>query len=269
MKIIIGSSTFGNYHRQNIAVDSWKHLANEFDCVECVDIQLKGEASHDYGIPSLTALDRHSGDFILDSKRRLPFVNDVLKVILTMDCDYFIYVNSDVIINGNLIKHIMNNEPGSFACSRLDIQHIDSFSQVLDKKVTPVRYEIAGFDAFIFKRSWMQDNIDLFQDYLIGQPHWDQSYATIIKIFGGNEPFGNNYPPFCFHIKHEMTWQLGMSVERAFNCECSKRPLDSLSISIFNDYLDRVLIKRQPYGTFINPVENEGELELDFFSKYL
>ena len=107
MKIVIGTNTFGSYHRQDVAVDSWKHLASKFDCVDVIDVQLVGQSSHDYGIPAVTALKRHSGDLVPGSDKKLPVVSDILKVLGEHECDYFIYVNSDVIINSNLIKYII------------------------------------------------------------------------------------------------------------------------------------------------------------------
>lgn len=270
-KIVIGTNTHGDYRRQNIAVDSLKHLKDTFDCVDVVDMQLKGEPSKMYyDISSITCLDRHSGSTVTGSTKKLPYINDVINVLAEFDCDYFIYTNSDVIVNSNLIRHLIKDNPNSFACSRLDIHEpAGGFNDILDKNIKPCRYEIAGFDVFVFKKSWFIDNANLFQDYLIGQPHWDQAYATILKLFGGNECFGNNYPPFCFHIRHEMTWQLNMTPEREFNRVCSERPVDRLAIKIFNNYLEDVLVRRQPLGAFMHPVENERELERSFFSRYI
>lgn len=269
--IVIGTSTHGDCSRQDVAIDSLHHLSEIFQCVEVVDLQLQGEPSQQhYDISSLTCMFRHSGMTVDNSNKKLPYVNDAINVLSTFDCDYFIYVNSDVIVNSNLIRYIVNHDPGSFACSRLDIEEpVNGFSDVLNKNIKPIRYEIAGFDVFVFKKSWFVDHSEMFQDYLVGQPHWDQVYATIIKIFGGNVPFGNNYPPFCFHIKHGMTWQKTMSPERMFNQTCSKRPLDQLAMQIFNDYLNTILTNRQPYGSFMQPLDNEREIEGEFFSKYI
>jgi len=269
MKIVIGTNTFGKYHRQNVAVESWHHLRDTFNCVSLHDVQFRNEPNTCYDIDQMCVLERSSDQYIDDGVKRLPFINDAIEALSTIESDYFVYVNSDVVINTNLIKHIMKKQPNSFACSRVDTYPIKSFQQVLDKKIKQARYEIAGFDVFVFKRDWYLQNKNLFGDYLIGQPHWDQTYATILKIFGGGEPFGNNYPPFCFHERHEMTWQLGMSLEREFNSNCSKRPLDRLLGKIFHDYLDRVLVKRQPYGAFVTPVDNERQLEKEFFNRYI
>jgi len=39
MKIVIGTNTFGKYHRQDVAVESWKHLSD----VKLVNVQFEDE----------------------------------------------------------------------------------------------------------------------------------------------------------------------------------------------------------------------------------
>lgn len=267
MKIIIGTNTFGNYHRQNVAIDSLVHLKKTFD-LQLFDVQFEGNTQHDNRLETLNTLSRSSLDHTTGSKQ-LPFVNDIFNVLCDQDCDYFIFCNSDVIVNGNLIKHIKEHKPHAMACSRLDIKHIDSFDDVLKKQIKPVRYEIAGFDCFIFSKVWYLEKKQLFRDYLVGQPCWDQVYATIIKLYGGNHSFGNQYPPFCFHIHHEPTWQNKSTPEKQFNMTQKNHHFDSLLCKIFDIYLKSVLIKRQPYGLFLTPVKNETDIEQQFFDNYI
>ena len=42
MNILLGANTFGNYHRQNVAVDSWIHLRKKHGVKLC-NIQFKDE----------------------------------------------------------------------------------------------------------------------------------------------------------------------------------------------------------------------------------
>jgi len=270
MKIVIGSNTFGKYHRQDVAVDSWKYLQSNFD-VDVYDIQFADEKStfeNPYDLHTIHDLKRSSKSILSKSKKKLPFVNDIISCLSNIDCDYFIFTNSDVIINNNLIKFIQNNKPVAFGCSRLDIQDVKSFQDILDKKVTPVRYEIAGFDTFVFKKKWYLDHVDLFRDYLLSMPVWDQVYTTLMKIYGNNDLFGNNYPPYCFHIHHEMNWQQTDSMEKEFNINSNRGShMDRLMCKIFDTYLQSVLIKRQPWGAFITPVKAEEVVEKEFFNK--
>jgi hypothetical protein len=274
-KIIIGSNTYGEYHRQNVATDSWIYLS-KIRNVEVVDVQFKDEekefATH-YAIPTLFDLERSSLDIVAGSKK-LPFISDILNSIYQeakkRGANHFIYTNSDVIINENLIKYISAENPTAVACSRLDIQHVKDFQQILDKKVTPVRYEIAGFDTFVFKTEWYENNSHLFADYLMGMPWWDQVYAAIMKIYGNNDPLGNNFPPYCFHIHHDTTWQNDKSLEREYNGDlCENSEFDRLLFKVFDNYLSSVLTKRQPYGSFMTPVNNEVDIEKKFWQSFI
>lgn len=264
--IALGSNIYGNNHRQDVAIDSWLHLNNKHD-VQLYNVQPAENPVINDRIQTLDVLSRHSGH-VTDGNKELPFVNDIFNALASVDCDYFIYCNSDVIVNSNLIKHIKQNEPACVACSRLDIHDIDSFDRVLNKQITPVRYEIAGFDAFVFSKKWYNQHMELFRDYLIGQPCWDQVYATIIKIYGDGVEFSNKLPPHCFHIHHEQTWQLEDTPEKQFNKKQSQHYFDRLLCKIFDTYLKSVLINRQPMGLFITPIDNEKQIESNFFNKF-
>ena len=137
MKILIGTNTFGNYHRQNVAVDSWKFLKEKFhDQIDIIDIQFADEKNifkNNYNLDVKFDLTRSSLDILNNAKKKLPFVNDIFDAIsnyISSDEDYFIFTNSDVIINSNLINYINDNKPECFACSRLDIQNISSYQNI-------------------------------------------------------------------------------------------------------------------------------------------
>lgn len=268
MKIVIGTNTYGKYHRQDVAVDSLRHLSTLHD-IPIVNVQLREDKDvlpvH-YDVDYMFELERCSKDLVPESTKRLPVMSDIMSVLSRMDCDYFVYVNSDVVLNNNLIKYIKTESPDSFASSRLDIEPLDSFQQVLDKNVTPIRYEIAGFDVFVFKKSWYVDNVNLFDDFLMGQPCWDQCYAMMFKLFGGGHVLGNVYPPYCFHVMHEPTWQVNQNTpECIHNYKLADNSLNKPVCEMFNKYISDTLVKRQPYGRFLYPLQNEREIEEEFF----
>jgi hypothetical protein len=267
MNILIGTNTHGRYTRQDIALASYKHLAEQYDC-EVVDVQFTDHTEQLYDVRTLPVLNRSSKD-VTDGDKRLPFVNDILNVLATREYDYFIYVNSDVILTNSIIKRIINEQPDCFACSRVDIQPVSTFQQIVDKQVEPIRYEIAGFDAFVFKTDWFRDNSHMFNDYLVGQPCWDQVYATIMRVFGSSR-FANQFPPCCFHVKHDPTWQLdSKSPEQKFNhASVELNPVDRMAFKMFDNYLRGVLIHRKQPGLFMTPVDNEQQIEQQYFDKY-
>ena len=110
----------------------------------------------------------------------------------------------------------------------------------------------------------------MFNDYFVGQPCWDQVYATIMRVFGGSN-FANQLPPCCFHVKHDPTWQLDSnSPEQKFNHKSVEiNPVDRIAFKMFDNYLRGVLIRRKQPGLFMTPVTNEQQIEQQYFGDYL
>ena len=275
MKIVIGCSTHGTGDRQKIAIDSWKQLEKKFNDVSIVNVQFNDgttllDQAHNIkirGLNTIYTLTR-SSEQIKGSTRKLPYINDILNSLSQQDCDYFIFTNSDIIINPNLIRYIQNKQPSAFACSRMDINPIQSFDDVLNKKIIPQRTEIAGFDTFVFNTNWFKKHSHLFNDYLVGMPLWDQVYAMIMKLFGKNDEFGNKNPPFCFHIKHPIQWGDSNAVERIHNHSILEdNALDLHMWRLFDKYLTQELMRRTPAGVFISPLKDESIFEERYFFK--
>lgn len=273
MKILLTTNTFGSYKRQDIAIQSYKKLLEEFpDILSFFDIQFRDEKetfNNVYGLDVTFSLKRSSLDIIDDAEKKLPLVNDLFCVAADLAEDYFIFTNSDVIINKNLIEYIIKNKPECFACSRLDIE--DNFTDLseLKEKIKPVRWEIAGFDTFIFRKEWFLKYKHLFNDYFLGKPEFDHVYAAIMKCFGDNTPFGNHYPPFCFHIHHGMNSVLIDSPESRFNRKTmNSNPLDKIMTCLMFFHLKQNLCRRTPWGAFIHPKEDEKALEKMLFDTF-
>jgi len=113
MKISIGTNTFQNFHRQNVAVESWYELRNKFG-INLYDFQFKDEENSftkHYDLNTCFTLNRSSKD-ILETNKKLPYVNDIISSLANIDdSDYFIFTNSDVIIMPSLIKEILAKQP--------------------------------------------------------------------------------------------------------------------------------------------------------------
>jgi hypothetical protein len=274
MKILITTNTFGEYNRQTVGIQSLKKLKEEFpDIVDIINIQFQDEAEtfvNRYELDVKFDLTRSSLDVVKDptKEKKLPLVNDLFKISSQYATDYFIFTNSDVIINSNLIRYIIKNEPVCFACSRLDIHPINDISE-LKEKIQPVRWEIAGFDTFVFKKDWYLQYQHMFNDYLLGRPEFDHVYAGIMKCYGDNTPLGNQYPPFCFHIHHGLDAVMNDNPERRFNVNTLKtNPFDTLVSRLLFYNLKYNLIRRQPWGAFLQPQSDEVQKELDFFKEF-
>lgn len=269
MKIKIITNTFQKYHRQDVAVQSWIHLTSLFSDIEIINLQFSDETENSF-YPELTTryvLDDNSTKFISESTKKLPCLNEMFLKALAEDCEYFIITNSDVIIMPSLIEYIRNKKLSAMACSRLDIEDIDSYQEVLDKNLKPVRWEPAGFDVFVFQKEWAVKHQQYFKStYFLGKPKFDVVWAGYIKTFGDNSPLGNQYPPYCFHIHHGNSSCYLESVEKDWNHNLLKNnPMDALMHNIMVLHLKMNLLNRTPWGAFLNIPEQETKLEKEFF----
>jgi hypothetical protein len=270
MKITIGTNTFGNIHRQNIAVESWYALRDKFD-IDLYDFQFVDEQksfSKNYNLDTIFSLKRSSAD-LFNNGKKLPYVNDIISD-LSDNCkgEYFIFTNSDVIIMPSLINLIKESEPDCISCSRLDITNVSSFEN-LKSEANPVRWEIAGFDTFVFKKQWYLRHKQLFQDYFLGRPAWDVVYTGLMKVYGKDFYIGNYNPPLCMHMHHGLASTINETVEKDFNINnCNLRTIDNFMGKMMGCYIHRYLIRRQPYGAFLHPIANEQEIEKDYFRHF-
>jgi hypothetical protein len=271
MKIKIITNTFNDYHRQKVAVDSWLHLKNLYPEMEVINLQFFDEQEQFSNFyPDLTTkflLRQSSQSYLGSSEKKLPLVRDLFNAGVNEDCEYFITTNSDVIIMPSLIEYIQNKKPDAMACSRLDIEEISSFQSIVDQKVVPVRWEPAGFDTFVFKKEWAVKNKHLFQNpYFLGKPKYDVVWAGYMKIFGDNTPLGNDYPPYCFHIHHGNSACYLECIEKDWNHAILRdEHLDCLMHNIMVLHLKTNLLKRTPWGAFLNIQNEEKQVEKDFF----
>ena len=271
MIINIIANTYSNYHRQNVAVDSWRHLQKLApDIIRLHNIQFKDASSLTVDYPDIPIkyLLSNSQSQIEGATKNLPFMNELFNAGLEMEGDYFIVTNSDVIIMPSLIEYIINSKPRALPCSRLDIENIDSFQRILEQQVKPVRWEIAGFDTFVFEKQWAIKNKELFnQQFLLGKPLYDVVWAGYMKVWNeGEQPLGNGYPPYCFHIHHGIDAVTTECPEKEWNVAITKsNPINILMCNIMVFNLTQNLMRRTPMGAFMNPKPEERMIERVFF----
>lgn len=272
MKIKIITNTFDDYKRQNIAVDSWRYLRDNYKgIVELVNLQFEDEKDtfqNPYPDIPVKFVLSDSRKKVIGAEKKLPFMNEVFNAGLAEDCDGFIYTNSDVIITHVLINKIINTNPRAIACSRLDIEDIDHFNRILAKDVKPVRWEIAGIDTVYINKQWGEEHKKYFQaEFLMGKFLWDVYWGGVIKIFGDATPIENGYPVSCFHLHHGIAAVTAPCAERSWNLKIAKSdPLITLLINAFSFNTMQNFTRRTPYGAFLNIPEEEKKIESVFFS---
>ena len=258
MKIALATNTFDtDLNRFKLAEQSYEKL-NERADVDVFDIQkssLKGK------FKTIDKLTRVCSDVIPESKKSLPFVNDLFNITADLDYDYFIVTNADVMISPRLIDYIIEKDITALPCSRLDVLPVDNISD--DMK--PVRWEVAGFDTFCFKTDWYKKHSSLFEDFILGKPYYDQHYAAIMKAFGNNDIFGNKNPALCLHEHHGIDSCLNHDVEYKFNeTQYNTSELAQTYRHLWDNFLPR-LLDRQPYMSFLKEVDREADIERHYF----
>ncbi len=274
MKINIVTNTFGRYHRQDLAVESWRRLSmSDFpENVDVVDFQFEDEKANpiEYNIETLFVLKHSSKDWVRGGTKKLPLVFEILMRASEMECDYFIFTNSDVILMPKLINYIMDNQPNAMAISRMDIKHIESLKAIDEKNIVPVRYETFGSDVFVFNRQWFLDNIALFDaNYLLGMWKWDNVYAGLIKILCPETPLGVGFPPFAFHIHHGIGSCTTECPEKQYNEDCMKRHvIHNMAANIMGYYLNNFMRLRSDTPRFLNLAPQELEREIAYFKQF-
>lgn len=261
MKIALAVNTFNtDLNRFKLANESYKKL-NSYDSVDVFDIQKPGIEGK---FKTIDKIERYSNDVIEGSTKELPFVNDLFNITADLDYDYFIVTNADVMISPRLINHILERDVTAMSCSRLDVQPTVNIKDGMK----PVRWEVAGHDTFCFKTDWYKKHSVLFEDFLLGKPVYDQHYAALMKVFGNNDSFGNKNPAFCLHEHHGISAVTTRDVEQEYNLnQYENSELAQTYKHVWDDYLNEVLLKRTPWMSFLNEVNNEESIEKKWYNR--
>lgn len=255
MKLAIGINIFGTFHRQELCIEGLLKLKDLFgNTIDLYNIQPKDNPIiHDKF--ETIYFERSSLDVVPEGKQNKPIVKSMFNALGEINCDYFLFSNSDIIISNRFIQTIIDNQDrDAFSGSRLDIQDI----QTLDDEVSPVRYQVTGFDTFVIKTKWWNENKDKFPEYIYAEPEWDVMYATICKE-NGNTMFFNKWPAGLFHVKHPIAWDKA-TTERDYNVHLSQKVYTE-QYNKWHRYMQGVLLRRQPPYALFNHFENEEELE--------
>lgn len=272
MKIDLITNTFGKYHRQDIAVESWRRLKQIYpNNISLNNFQFEDEKDsfmdHYEGVDTSFRLKTSSKDLVKNGTKKLPLISEILFSGFKYDADYVVYTNSDVIIMPHLIEYIINEKPDCMAISRLDIEHIDTFDNILNQDIRPIRYEIAGGDVFVLKREWFNKYKKyLWSNFLMGMPYFDNALMGLMVIFGEKFKLGNSYPPYAFHIHHGTASVDTPCPERDHNQKIfEKNPMFQIANNIIFHNLQHNLCKRTPWGAFLQPQKDEQKIQEDFF----
>lgn len=282
MKISIGINGYKEYKdlekREKFCIESL--LKCKKDNIGLYNICFEDENISYEGFKTLNNLKNKSSDIIREyfkhnglkkeyelkkteidhNKKNLPSVKEIFDVLASTDCDYFLFLNNDIIISNRLFKEIEND----IECYPISRMHIDDLKSLSD---TPKleSYSVHGFDAFLIKKeTWLKIRNN-FEDLILGSFYWDTYFATLFNILCKCKNL-NKLPPVCFHIEHNSTSSKD-SVENYYNEDVFKRNL--LIGHLWFSYVHNVLLKRPTVNEckWYYPHEDELSLEKRHFKQ--
>jgi len=249
MKISIGINIFNSYKRQDQCIYVLNKIKNKHPNIELYNITFKHEKNNEKNFIHLPLLERNASDILKNSISKKPISKDFFDILSKTDCDYFIFLNSDILLTEKLLKKI-TNEYETYCFSRTDALSTKDLSNIV-----PWKIEIAGFDAWAVKKEWWCKNSYLFNDYIYAENLWDVSFS--LTMFNNSKSILCNKEHYLLHEKHELNWKLD-SIEAEYNKNLWEKTKFHKE---WYNFIYKNLIKRKPEGQFFEPLYNEEELE--------
>lgn len=253
MKISIGINIHGAYKRQDQCIFVLKKLKQKYPNITLYNITFSDEFNFEKEFIHLPFLNKTASSVISDSTSTKPIANQFFDVLSKTDCDYFLFLNSDILLTEKAIK-LITDEYETYCFSRTDVLSTNKLSEIV-----PWRIEIAGFDAWAVKKEWWLDNSEYFNDnYVYAEHLWDVFFT--LTMFNNSKCMLCNKENYIIHEKHELNWN-ETSPEAIHNSNLwNNSPYGER----WRKFIYENLVNRQPMGQFLNPLYNEIELEQKF-----
>lgn len=283
MKISIGINGFKDYNslekREKFCIESLLKIKNKNFNIELYNVCFDNENIHYDNFTTLNKLTKHSNKFIheyfqhngltkeydlkkteIDNNNKvLPSVKEIFDVLASTDCDYFLFLNNDIILSNRLFKEIKNGVE-CYPISRMHIHDINSLDEIPKLE----SYSVHGFDAFLVKRdTWLQLRNN-FEDLILGRFYWDTYFFTLFNLLCKCKNI-NKLPPVCFHIEHSSISSQD-TIENYYNEDIFKRNL--IIGHLWFSYVQNILLKRPTVNDckWYQPFDNEVSIEQQHFS---
>lgn len=196
---------------------------------------------------STTLIESADKKLNLQGKRK-PFVTDIFnaasKKAKEHSIDWFIITNGDVMLTPSLIKEarlLFEKGYENIAVSRTDVEKID-----IERGYIVGSLEVRGYDVFICRSEWWENNKHRFQPYIFGERAWDDAYTAIMA---SHSKFHIFYTVgLCYHFKHSADWH-------------DTGPYANYNMSLFLG-VDRMYV--QSFSPFVDEVLNIPQENLTF-----
>ena len=201
MSLVLGTNLYQGdpdaMRRQSRALDALESLPD----VIAIDLQWHDVPSPRSGIRTVAALRRDSTTITGRAGRVKPIASDVLDALAAVaereGCRYFAYVNSDIIVSPAAVAVVAAGEYETYAFSRMDY----------DRAGRDTGLVLTGCDAFAFDVAWWRANRHRFRPYILGEPCWDNVYASLLMCHGNGRLV--NRDGAIRHELHATAWGAG------------------------------------------------------------
>lgn len=284
MKISIGINGYKDYKqlkkREQLCIDSLCKLKNKIPNINLYNICFTDENIVYDNFVTLNTLTQKSNNIIREyyskegreneyslykeqienNTKELPIIKEIFDVLANTDCDYFIFLNNDIILSDRIFKEI-TTEYECYTVSRVNINEIKNLNEIPEL----LEYCVHGFDAFIIKKQTWFDIRNNFENFILGRFYWDTFTATLLNLFCKCKNL-NKLPPVCFHVEHPNV-SAQDTIENKF-CEQLFKGKDIINYMWFN-YVYNVLFKRQSAGQckWYHPLQDEEKIEKHYFNQ--
>lgn len=252
MKISIGINGFKNetelLHRERLCLESLKICKTKNNNIELFLIKNKQD----------NIVYENFNTLEVEHNTKYPLVNKLFDSLSSTDCDLFIFLNNDIIVNNTFFK-LLDIKYETYAASRAHLYELNSLNEPLKIE----SYSIHGFDLFGFTKKWWLKNRNIFPDMYLGRSYWDTVYFTKCAT-NSNLRIINKLPPVIFHIEHQSTAAHDKDVYTEHNENIAKSYSD---MNKWWYYVYNVMLKRPTINNikWWQPLENELELEKTIF----
>ncbi len=252
MKLAIGVQLNSNPKpRHNHCEETLLRLKSKYSSnIDLYNITFTEDLNANSNFNHLSYLERSSQTMLKFSEKKLPVSKDLFLALSEQDCDYFLYINNDILLSEKAVKLVLSEEFETICFSRHDIEPLRS----IDDPIKVLRIEIAGFDAWACNVSWWKTHKDLFKDYFVGQWLWDVDYA--ITMFSNSNGLISNKDFFIAHEYHERVWST-TSKEADYNKQLW---ITHKLHKNWEEYVYSNLIYRLPMGKFLHPIKDEDSI---------
>lgn len=251
MKLSIGINIFNQNERQNIAVECLKRLKQKNSNIEVYNISYKDELQEVSEFKSLPILGESSSTLTGNEMVKKPIANEFFNILSNTECDYFLFLNSDIILSQKALNLIFAGNMESYIFSRHEIKPITS----LEDKIIPYKIEVAGFDAWAVKKAWWIENGNTIPKCIYSEVAWDNIMS--LSLFTKSNAKFCNKEFYIGHLSHPINWSRE-TPEGMYNM----KTWNSMAIAPKWDYyMQAFLFRRSPRGQYLNPIDNEETME--------